>query len=168
MATAYFKGGDGGKTESMSSFHAGLSVEFRLSDVFFLNSGAIFSSKGYNYSSYNDIEEKGAAQYIDIPLLASVRFPAGKRAKFQVNVGPYIALCVGGKVSDEYRYNWGMSGEKLYDEPFSSVYNSLDYGLQAGLGLDLAFNYHLGVSYQLGMEKKYQNRNLMVSLGYRF
>ena len=147
----------------MSGFHVGLTAEIRLANNFYLSTGAIYSAKGYEYESKNGIKEDGSGQYIDIPLLASMRFPAGKNLKFELNAGPYVALCVGGKVSDEW-----SSYSKLYDENFSSIYSGFDYGAQFGVGMIIAHNFRLDISYQLGMEKKYQNRNLMFSLGYRF
>ena len=80
--------------------------------------------------------------------------------KLQINAGPYAALCVGGNVKDNL--------EGLYDESFSSAYGGFDYGVQAGLGLDIYHYFHIGVAYQLGLASKYQNRNLMIGLGVRF
>lgn len=162
MATAAFCSDFDGETESVSSFHAGLTIDFRLSKSFYLASGLLFSIKGYEYENRrNDIREKGDAQYIDIPIQASIRFPLGHQTKLQLNAGPYIALCVGGTVKDDY-YN------SLYDESFSSAYSGFDYGLQGGIGADINYHFHIGVNYQLGMASSYQNRNLMIGIGYRF
>ena len=162
MAAAAFSNDYDGETESVSSFHAGLTIDFRLSKSFYLASGLLFSIKGYEYENRrNDIREKGDAQYIDIPIQASIRFPLGHQTKLQLNAGPYIALCVGGTVKDDY-YN------SLYDESFSSAYSGFDYGLQGGIGADINYHFHIGVNYQLGMASSYQNRNLMIGIGYRF
>ena len=107
------------------------------------------------------IDEEGKAQFIDIPLLASIRLPLGTSLKLAFNVGPYLALCAGGKVKDNL-------SPSLYDESFSSVYTGFDYGLQAGVELIISYHLGLGIDYQIGMQSKYANRNLMVGIGYRF
>lgn len=160
MATTKFDGDP--KTKSVSGFHVGVTSEIRMSDLLFLNTGLLYSQKGYKLEEYG-IYEEANPQYLDIPLQLSLRLPLGKVVKLQLNAGPYLGLCIGGKVSDTY-----SSSYKLYDESFSSAYSGFDYGCQFGLGFDIAYHIHFDAAYQLGMEKKYQNRNLMFSIGYRF
>ena len=146
----------------MGGFHIGATADLRLSNTFHFCSGLIYSSKGYTYENKGgDIDEEGKAQFIDIPLLASIRLPLGTSLKLAFNVGPYLALCAGGKVKDNL-------SPSLYDESFSSVYTGFDYGLQAGVELIISYHLGLGIDYQIGMQSKYANRNLMVGIGYRF
>ena len=157
MASASFKDGD---TKSLSSFHAGLTADFRLSNNLYLNSGVIYNNKGYNYE-HNYVSEEATPQYIDIPVQLSVRIPLSTTLKLELCAGPYAAFCIGGKVTDKYYYS-------VYDESFSSAYNGFDYGLQAGAGLIIQHHIRLSVGYQLGMGSDYQNRCLMAGVSYRF
>ena len=160
MATSQFDSKYDGTTGSVGGFHFGVTADIRLANNFYLSSGLIYSGKGYTYeNSGNDIDEEGNAQYIDIPLQASVRLPLGQTVKMFVNAGPYAAICVGGKVKD----NWGN-----LEESFSTAYSGFDYGLQAGVGLILYHHIQIGADYQLGMGGSYRNRNLMLGVGYRF
>lgn len=162
MATAQFGSKYQGETEGISDFHIGLTAECRLSNSFYLNSGLLYSGKGYTYRhTTNDVDEEGKAQYVEIPLLASLRVPLGRTVKLQFCAGPYAAFCIGGDVNDL----WGWSRDK---ESFASAYNSFDYGLQVGVGFDIYYHFHIGANYQLGMASDYANRNLMLGIGYRF
>lgn len=162
MASAQFDSKYGGETKPMGGFHAGLTADVRLSDNFYVKSGLLYSAKGYKYTnSKNSVDETANPQYVDIPVMASVRLPLGLGLKMEINAGPYAALCLSGNVKDEY----ANSG---YNEKFSAVYSSFDYGLQAGIGFDISYNIQLGINYQMGMASGYQNRNLMIGIGYRF
>jgi len=163
MASASFDSKYDGDVSSIGGFHLGLSTEFRLAKSFWIATGLLYSAKGYEYANErNGIKEKGNPQYIEVPVSASLRFPLGSRLRVQLNVGPYVSFCAGGKVKDVW------SEKPLYEETFSSAYSGTDYGLQFGIGADIAYHFHVGLNYQLGMESKYQNRNLMIGVGYRF
>lgn len=162
IAQAYFSGSSG-TTSSVTGLHLGFTAEFRITNGFYLSTGLLYSGKGYKYiSEKNNVDEEGTAQYLDLPVLASARIPLGGAVSLDLNAGPYMALCIGGDVKD----NW--KGSQNYKESFSSVYSSFDYGAQIGIGLNLAHHYHLGVDYQLGMASSYSNRTLSLGVGYRF
>jgi len=163
IASAQWKSDNGGTTSFAGAYHAGLTAELRLSNSFYLSSGLLYSAKGYNYeNTIHTLKEKGRAQYIDLPVMASLRFPLGKMVKLQLNAGPYVAFGVGGKVNDDYGYT------PFYNVSFSSAYGGTDYGLQMGLGTDLFYHLHIGINYQIGMVGNYRNRNMMIGIGYRF
>lgn len=156
-----------GDAGNITDFHLGLTAECRLSNNFYLYSGLLYNGKGYTYkNTSNDIDEEGKAQYIDIPLMASLRLPLGKTVKLQLNAGPYAAFCIGGNVEDLWEKKKG--GSKNNTESFSSAYSGFDYGLQIGIGFDIYYHFHIGANYQLGTSSDYANRNLMLGLGYRF
>ena len=162
MASASFKDRYGSDVKSQGGFHVGMTMDVPLASNFFFSTGLLYSAKGYQYKSYNDIDEKGNPQYIDVPIQALYRLPLGKSAALRFQAGPYVALCVGGKVTDEWN-----SYNKLYDESFSSAYTGFDYGLQGGIGFDIS-GFDIHVAYQMGGAKKYINKNLMIGIGYRF
>ena len=156
MASANFKEGT---TSSASGFHVGVSMDVKLLKDFYLSTGLLYSAKGYSYEGKYS-KEKGNPQYIDIPIMVSVRIPMGLSTQLQLGAGPYAALCVSGKVKDEL-YN-------AYDESFSSAYKGFDYGLQLGAGVIISHHFYIGAGYQFGMESSYPNKNLYIGLGYNF
>jgi hypothetical protein len=166
MATANFDKKFDGTTGTKGSFHLGLTGELRLSNNFFFNTGLLYSCKGYTYENKrNDIDEEANAHFIEVPILASLRIPLGYTTKVQFCAGPYLGLCISGNIKDLWA---DRNGKKASDVSFSSAYSSFDYGMQAGVGFDFYYHYHVGINYQLGMASKYSNRNLMIGLGYRF
>lgn len=165
MASAQFGKDYEGEVTALNGFYAGVTAEMRLGSNFYLNTGVLYSSKGYKYENEgNNINETGKAQFVDIPLLLSPRIPLGSGMHLELNAGLYAALCIGGNVKDE----WDGDDEPAYDEKFSKVYDGFDYGLQAGGAIIISSMFRIGASYQIGMGSKYQNRNIMVGLGIRF
>lgn len=158
MATAGLSSDDG-STKSVSGFHFGVTADLRLVQNIYLNTGLIYSAKGYSYEG-KMVAEKANPQFIDVPLLAAIRIPVGISAKLQLSAGPYIALCVGGTVKDE-KYGY-------YDESFSSAYSGFDYGAQMGAGIIISQAFYIGGGYQIGMGGDYKNQNLYLGIGYKF
>ena len=162
MATAQFSDKNNGKTKQKMGFYVGFTTDFILSNTFTINTGLLYSAKGYSYENRNnDVEETADPQYLEIPVQASINFPLGDTFSLVINAGPYAGFCIGGKVKDEY---WSNG----YDESFSSAYNSFDYGFQAGINIDILYHFQIKANYQLGLSSDYPNRNIMIGVGYRF
>lgn len=167
MASASFDGKSGGETSSVIGFHLGVTMDVPISSSFWLSTGVLYSGKGYQYKrdSYNeDINIKADPQYIDVPLLASYHLSLSDLLTLRLNAGPYVAICIGGDMKNDVG-DWNVS---YYSKTFTSEYSSFDYGIQAGVGLDFGKNFGVNIGYQLGIASDYKNRNLMLSLAYRF
>lgn len=164
MASASFKESSNSEMNSQSGFHVGVIMDMPLATNLYFSTGLLYSAKGYKYEHKDQsIQESANPQYIDIPMQALYRLPLGGSAALRILAGPYVGLCVSGKVTDD----WSENGSSLYDESFSSAYTGFDYGLQGGIGVDISgFDFH--VNYQMGLDKKYMNKNLMIGIGYRF
>lgn len=158
MATTAFDDKYSG-TGSVSKFHLGVTMDVRLTDVFYFSTGLLYSAKGYKYDD-DTISEEGSATFVDIPLLASFRLPLGSSVALQPSVGPYIAMGIGGDID-------GEKNHQSYSTKFSDHFSSFDYGLQIGAQLIISDHFNFGASYQAGMAD-YRNRNMMISLGYNF
>ena len=164
MASASFDDRYGSDIKSQSGFHVGMTMDVPLVSSFYFSTGLLYSVKGYKYENkYHGVQESANPQYIDIPIQAQYRLLLGGNAALRFQAGPYVGLCVSGKVTDE----WDGYGSSLYDESFSSAYTGFDYGLQGGIGVDIS-GFDIHVNYQMGLEKKYMNKNLMIGIGYRF
>ena len=159
MATAAFDSQYSG-TGSVSKFHLGVTMDVRITDMFYFSTGLLYSAKGYKYDD-NTISETASANFVDIPLQATLRLPLGSSVVLQPSVGPYIAMGIGGDIEGK------KNNTKDYSGKFSDHFSSFDYGLQAGVQLIISGHFNFGLAYQAGMGD-YRNRNLMVSLGYNF
>ena len=158
MANASFSS-DYESPKAVSGFQVGLSLDVPFGTGVSFGTGLIYSARGYKYEG-TKVEEKANPSYIDIPLMLMLHLPMGESAEFQIGAGPYVGLCVGGKVTDE--------ANDRYDESFSSAYSSLDYGAQVAAGLLISHTVYIGAGYQVGLTSSYQNRNLFVSIGLNF
>ena len=141
-----------------TSFHVGLALDARLSKMFYFSTGLFYSGKGYKYDD-GKVQESATAQYIDIPLQASLRFSMSDAFALQLSAGPYVAIGMGGNIKDD------KAGK--YDVPFSDHFGSFDYGAQLGVSAIISRHITIGASYQLGLSD-YRNRNIGLSVGYNF
>ena len=177
--------GDG--LDSHTGFHGGVNVDIPLLQSLYLSTGLYYTTKGFckdqeEYDEFNGRvtykeEYKASANYLEIPVLASYRYNFSDNAQLQVNVGPYFAYGIGGKIkytAQEYHSSKGWvtdaGGEGDY---FNDDTNKFDVGLQIGAGMTFAKHIYLGVAYEFGFvnvidDVKSKNSNFMISLGYQF
>ncbi len=142
-----------GESVSMAtSFYLGVSLDIPFSEMFYVNPSLIFSNKGYKCG-----DEKGSAQYIDLPVLASLRFGDIDEFQFHINAGPYVAFGVGGNIE----------GPDNQEVKFFDYYNSFDYGLAVGVGALISRHFYINATAQIGFAD-YRNRNIGIGIGYNF
>ncbi|MCX2742256.1 porin family protein [Mangrovivirga sp. M17] len=77
-------------------FSAGLSVHYDISDVFAIQSGALFTVEGKNQTQ-TELNYKNRAnyRYLDFPLNLRISLPTGN-SRFFFSVGPSLNLFLGG------------------------------------------------------------------------
>jgi len=126
--------------------------------------------------------------YLQIPMLAHIYF-GSPRAKFFFNAGPEIGFLVGDHTSSNFNYRDVAS---IPDFPLTNrnieqytmdISHKIDYGISAGLGLEIASNKHnsfllegrayYGLNNIFSAHKKdvfaaSNGLSIMVSLGYFF
>lgn len=150
-----------GKCSMKTGFHVGPSVDIRLSNSLYLNTSILFSQKGYKYDgdtyiyigdSWFDILEETTAQFVTLPIQLSYRI-----GMFQINAGPYLDYGIGGTIKPE-----DLARLDTFD-----YYKTLNFGVAAGLGITIARHFYIGANYELGLSD-YANRNIAISLGYKF
>lgn len=168
-----------------SGARAGVAVDFGL-----LNSGAMELSlqPGLNFSmkglSFGDKEKvKNSLYYIDLPILANLRFGVTDDLNAFVNAGPYLAYGIGGSAKvGENKDKTNPFKETTIAGKSIRAYNPFDWGLQVGAGLeyqrvmlsvgaqfgmyDVTHNYKLPVVGEVGGTNK--NSAFFVTAGYRF
>lgn len=172
-----------------SGARAGVALDFGV-----LNTGAMelsiqpglnFSMKGFSYGDKEDI--KNSLYYVDLPILANLRFGVTEGLNAFVNAGPYLAYGVGGsaKVGDNKDKSNPFKETTIAGKSIRAC-NPFDWGLQVGAGLEYQ-RVMLSVGAQFGMydvSKNYtvdipvvgkkefgdtnKNSAFFVTAGYRF
>lgn len=160
-------------TDSRTAWHVGAIVDIPLMQSLYVQSGLYFMNKGGKETEEEDYKLTYSPMYLEIPVLASYRYDFGSAAQLQINVGPYFAYGVGGKVKEEY--DGEEDSEDFFHEDNAKKF---DCGLQFGAGVTFASHYYLGFAYDLGLSNiaknsgdsdgKIKNRSWMISLGYTF
>lgn len=151
------------------AWHVGLIADIPVLESLYFQTGLYFQNKGYKYEDDGD-EETASPMYLELPILASYRYNFSDAAQLQINVGPYLAYGLGGKIKWEDKY------EKDEDDFFDDDVNKFDAGLSVGAGITLAQHFYLGFAYEFGFVNLYKdeddvkakNRNWMFSVGYNF
>jgi hypothetical protein len=127
------------------------------------------------------------SQYIDVPVLLIYKCPVSENVQITFNAGGYIAFGQSG--GGEIRHSKGSFNLNAFDDFDSkddSYFadftvkggNKLDYGLVAGIGLDIS-RFNISASYDLGIadvydrypvtkDKNIKNRIFWIALGYNF
>lgn len=160
-------------------FHVGVFSKIQLSDAFAIQPELLFSSKGirvnYDESIIANGESKFSLNYIDVPI----KLVFNLSEDFEFQLGPYVSYLVNAKtVTDAEVLNYFQIDSD--DEIDRKHFNSVDYGLSAGMAFDLdpliiGINYNIGlnqvakdndVSYDFLGDAK--NRVIQLYLGIKF
>lgn len=172
------------KAKIASGARAGLAVDFGVLNTggmeLSIQPGLNFSMKGFSLGDKESV--KSSLYYMDLPILANLRFDVADKLAAFVNAGPYVAYGFGGsaKVGDN-KDNTNPFKETKIGELSIRAYNPFDWGLQVGAGLEYS-RVLLSVGAQFGMydiTKNYEilgrkigdtNKNtaFFVTAGYRF
>ena len=165
-------------TSNRTGLYAGGYTNIPLGEVMSIEPGLYYSQKGYeikgalNYKAL-DLLGIGAkvqlqSQYIDLPILMKADLNG-----FQLFAGPQLSYLL----QSNLRTTAGVLGFNLLDKKMdaSNYFNKWDAGVTAGIGYQLASGLNLTASYDHGLTKVDENRNLSsynkvvkVGLGYRF
>ena len=134
-----------GDQNARIGFNVGLFTELAVGESFSIQPELLLSTKG-NRATYGNSgsllqgEVKSNLTYIDIPVLAKATFGE----VINVHVGPYASYLIGANVSTDG--DLGNGSRELNRDNFKSW----DYGLAAGLGVDLNA-VTIGARYNLGL-----------------
>ena len=142
----------------VTGFNFGVSATYMFTDLIGASAGMYLATKGYKYDDQNIQNEKGNFQFLDMPVQALLNFKLSESLALQVLAGPCFSINVGGKITADFP--WA-------DDKFSDIYNTFQFGGQAGLRLIIAKHYAIGADYQMGFGN-YKNQGFGVNVGYIF
>lgn len=163
-------------TKSRLALNLGVTVDYAISEEVSLQSGLLFSGKGFALNlkePYDGYEVEGiikgynrlALNYIEIPVNV-----AYKIKDFQIYAGPYLAVGISGENKYDYSltntdgvntYTFSDRGDYTYKPIFgeanaadfsddSEPFRALDYGLNLGVGYDVG-PVVVSLGYSLGL-----------------
>lgn len=167
------------ETKTRLAYHIGASVDYNLSDTWGIQSGLLFTSKGYSYDLEQELgitEEESLEgydrvtfNYLEIPVSL-----AYKENNLQLYAGPYLAVGIGGKNKWDYTINYedigdvqNEEGKVKYKPVFGeanredfagdeSPLNALDFGFNFGVGYEVGA-VRINVGYSLGLSNMIVN-----------
>lgn len=167
-------------------FLLGTTVEFPVSPAFAIETGLLFSSKGFKMEESDtymnetmEYKSKLNLLYLDVPITLLGRLNVGDKTNLFLSAGPYLGFGLGGKAKTEITSN-GQTEKDEQDIKFGSDESEddlkrFDYGLVFGGGIEYGV-FQFGVYYEHGLANlsiasdenlKIKNKALNVAVTYR-
>jgi hypothetical protein len=166
------------ETRTRTGAFAGVNVSLPVSSAVSIEPGLYYAQKGYEMQgglTIKGAEFLGAnararltSHYIDLPVLVKVNMNG-----LQVFAGPQVSYLA----KSDLRTTAGVLGFNLLNEKMDATdqFNRIDAGLVGGLGYQFTNGLNLSASYEHGLTRVDQNRNLeaynrgfKVGLGFKF
>lgn len=184
---------DGGITysddyELLIGFHIGTAIEFPINDQFVIQTGLLFTSRGFKdeqefaadiAGEISKRELKKSLYYLNMPLNGKIYVDAGSIRVYGL-FGPYVGLGLFGKTKRRFEYGGNVdtyqSDVEWGDDGSQSDFKRLDFGLNFGAGIEIK-SFQIGVNYGLGLaniapDERFvgdnKNRVIQLALGYNF
>ncbi len=177
------------KNNSVAGFQAGVSFDLGLSKVFTIQPELLYIQKGgkstYVFNEDNKIVSRLYYNYVEVPVLAKLKFYKEDGGGFYILGGPFVGLAISGKTktsttllgnttTSENDFNFDNDNE-------ADRQRRTDWGVSFGGGVKfghvfLDARYNLGINNLLDSDDNNQNdnapyrrtRGIGVTLGYEF
>ena len=170
MANVSYSGSGDMDTDMRLGIRLGVTADITLSDAMSLNTGLIYSVKGFayevevfNYYSYNvsKVDADLSFNYLEIPL--HVSFAVSDVVSLKA--GPYLGIFMGGTQTLD------GDSESMDDDGF----NAMDIGLTLGTSFNVSEVISIDAGYQMGLtqldedgESDLTNSNILIGMTYSF
>ncbi|MDN3586879.1 porin family protein [Pedobacter aquatilis] len=154
-----------------TSFYVGGTIDFSLSKVMYLQTGAMVVGKGGQNEFFGN-KTKIKTFYVEVPVNFLYKLPFGIH-KLLLGAGPYVAVAFDGhtklKSAEGQKYNMDIN--------FVRDFKRTDFGLDFVTGLEFSKHLTFNVGYGLGLLNirgsgadyiTDRNQVLSAGLGYRF
>ena len=174
--------GDIEDAEAKIGFHIGGFAEIKISEKFSVQPELLFSTQGakgeekYSENGFTyDYSEKINLSYITIPVMAKLYVAEG----FSLEAGPQIGFLMSAKNKVEgSTTSGGIVISESEEVDIKDQANTVDFGLNFGLGYKFTENLSAGARYNLGLSDinkevdgyagSIKNSVIQVSIGYSF
>ncbi|MBT8265777.1 MAG: PorT family protein [Bacteroidia bacterium] len=151
--------------KTKTSIHGGVVADLPVDDKISIQPGLIYSSQGADYSE-SAFSGTVNLDYLNIPIMGKFEVAEG----FNVQVGPQVGFLLSAKDKED--------GEP--DVDVKDFVKSTDFGVNIGVGYELANGLNFGARYNLGLSDlnddpdlsdegvKWKNSVIQISIGYLF
>lgn len=174
VTSATFTGDDAEDADSKIGMTFGGFISFGMSAKFAIETGALYSQRGAQTTA-EGVTAKINLDYVEVPLLASLRFPGKGKVTPFLSAGPALAFKLGCSLSassDDASFDTSCSN---FTEQAGGQFASTDFGIVGTAGVDmnswrLAVRYFSGLSEVYDTDPPVNSKNSVFSLvlGYRF
>ncbi len=154
--------GDAQVSDNIIGMQAGIIGEAKLFPAIHVNSGLLFTQKGFSNDVYAQQFYPGHIQvnYLEVPLNLAVKVGVGS-LKIFAQAGPYV--------------DYGINAKHIFDDssvdPFNVSFNDdtyqikrLDYGANIGAGVEISV-LQIGANYSFGMDDISDAENIEITNG---
>ena len=125
-------------------------------DFDYENKGFILQDFDYklnaNDTTFSTGDVTQILNYFDIPAFLHVGF--GKKIKFDINFGPYIAFKINDETIDSNKENNNVI---IIDNDLNSGFNNFDYGITYGFGIDYFLTDRVSLGFDFLVEDGLKN-----------
>lgn len=177
---------DIGTKKIKAGYQVGLSVDYAVTESFYLQSGPYFSVKGIRLKGSSNYSEDMSSwkqhftmKYIEVPLLAAYKMETVSDMKLVFNAGPYFAYGLGGSTSLIEKSEDGVDRADTFGD---NRMKKIDYGLRYGAALEfeklifeISFNFGFANIANKNNELNkllnsthYRNKSFSLLMGYKF
>lgn len=147
IGASSWNGSDSFGTDPKFSYRLGVGLDKHIKYVWGFQTGLYFTTAGVSMEADNhktgldnDINGKIDQLYLEIPLMATITAPIGKKANIIIGFGPYLAAGVGGKCTASVDLGGGHSVSEDINTFGSMSDGNLGFKrFDAGLALNLNF-----------------------------
>jgi hypothetical protein len=170
MANVSYSGSGDMDSDMRLGIRLGVTVDITLSDAMTLNTGAIYSVKGYSgemeildFTTFtvSTVDYDQSFNYIEVPLHVSYAVSD----QFSLMAGPYLGILVGNSAT--------LDGEDLDTDTDGMA--AMDLGINVGAGFAITDAISVNAAYQMGLtqldedgESDLYNTNILIGMTYSF
>jgi hypothetical protein len=156
-----------GNFKSRIGGHFGALLGFNLSESIALQTGLLFSTKGYRQVEKETIDEDNKYKvvgilklsYLEVPLLVSYNYSVKDNIKIYAGLGPVLGIAVGGKYVE--KGTWTIDGEKESEKESEKISFGNNENRDGIKRLDLGLIIQAGVQYEKYKFGLFYNQGLM-------
>lgn len=159
----------GADTKAKIGFRAGVGMEYDFDEMWSLQPSLLFTTKGTKIDG-NLLDQTINAMYLELPIMAGLRFMVGDRSSILITAGPYIAYGIAGKTTIK------LDGAR--EEKVNTFGDGRAKRFDVGLGVGVAYEFgpmFVSADGQFGLTKVMdygnsspKNLNFAIGLGYKF
>jgi len=158
------------KTDYLTGYHAGITLDIKLLDNLAFTPEALYSTKGYKSDmSFGHFTQ--TTQFIDIPILATIRLGGG----LNLVAGPQVSFLLSTK--NTFDTGFGTAEQEIIEDDADRFKKSLVGGL---IGFRYDFNNRVGLHGRYGLDfqknnedgssqtPEFKNQTFQIGLGFKF